>query len=956
MTAPDSWIRQLALVFDGSKAAVLATQVEHERAQGRVIYANAAFVDQMGYPLSEIIGRPSNMFRGPHSGSTPFARLDAALAARVPVSEAYINHRRDGQAIWIQANIHTIGATADRPTTRISIRHEITDLVAEHLQWKVSIEQGSDLVAVLDEDECIRYLSPSADATLGVAPGSLVGESVRSLVHPDDWHYVADKVDEQPIELRVRTRNGEWVWHEFDWRDMRADPLVRGIVVSAHDVTHRKALDAERLAATELSRLVSDLLPMGVWEWEIGPDRFRWSVGKQSAARLLRRNDGVPLSTLLGAAHPSDRAAVERALRGAAEPGGSCDFEFRVHDNQSDRRLLVRGETQSETDANGVERAVRVVGAILDVTKTHAAEARVAEILETVSDGYFAVDDEWHLTYVNRRSEEIWHQDRSVLLGRNLWEKYPELLGTEFERMFREAMERRSPVEGDAYLGVPDAWYQLRVYPLVGGIAVYFRDISEQKAADAEREAFLAAEQEATREAKRARELLAHAATHDALTDLPNRALLFTELAAMLDDPESAVALLFLDLDRFKVVNDSLGHIAGDELLVRVAERLVLLGGSSTLIARLGGDEFVLVTRRSEPEAVVTFAQYVVEELRVPFRVNGRDLVIAASIGIAHATPDSTPSTLLRDADAALYRAKAGGRDQVAVHDDLLRAEANERLELETELRTAIGGHELVLYYQPIIRVRDRAPVGSEALVRWNNPRRGLLQPDSFIGLAEETGLVNRLGEWALGEASRQIVAWRGRPGVPTGRIVWVNVSGRQLQTHVSLADTVGRIMSWYGLAPGELGVEVTESVLMREPELAQRELEKLRALGVPFAIDDFGTGYSSLSYLQRFRPDVLKIDQSFIAGVNESETRHIVQSIIDVSHAVNASVTAEGVERGEQLRILLNLGCDNASGYLLGRPSPAEASIAAEPAFVMGDGPAKVVDGAVAERGLRGR
>ncbi|MCU1458733.1 MAG: diguanylate cyclase/phosphodiesterase with sensor(s) [Actinomycetia bacterium] len=682
----------------------------------------------------------------------------------------------------------------------------------------------------------------------------------------------------------------------------------------------------EPIAVDELARLVADLLPVGVWEWEVGTDLFRRTADIKVSLAMTARGDAFPLTTMLQRVHPDDRVRVERAIRAAAVPGGTCEIDFRSGPGRSPRRLLMRGEARSEVDASsGAERVVRVVGAMLDVTKSHAAQAHIVEILETVSDGYFAVDDDWKLTYVNQTSERLWGRTRDELLGWDIWKKYPELVGTDFERALRGARRDQTPMEVIEYLPSAAAWYQLQAFPMAKGVAVYFRDVTTQREFSQERERLLVAEQRAVKEAQRARDELAHAATHDALTGLPNRTILFRDLASMLR-ARSAFAVLFLDLDRFKVVNDSLGHLVGDQLLVAVSERISSLAGPKTLTARLGGDEFVLVVDSPDLVEICRFAQLVVDELRQPFLVDGHELVIAASVGIANSAPDASPSTLLRDADAALYRAKARGRDRIVVHDDALRAEATERLELETELRAAIGGDQLLLHYQPIVRVRDRRRVGYEALVRWNNPRRGLLAPASFIVLAEESGLVNKLGEWALTEAAQQVLAWRADPAVALGETVWVNVSGNQLQEHVSLPATVRGIIERYGLLPGELGLEVTESILMRSPERAHHELEELRSLGVPFAVDDFGTGYSSLGYLQRFRPDVVKIDRSFISSIGHSETRHIVKSIIDVSHALGATVTAEGVERGDQLRILETLGCDHASGHILGRAEPVAA------------------------------
>ncbi len=914
----------LADHYDRALDAVVVTDTSTADDGPRILYVNPAFTARMGYAAAEVVGRTARMFLGPDSSRRAVERIEHAETDHRSVSEPILNLTRDGESVFFQLSIHELPARGARPSCFVEIRHDITDLLAQRLAWQDAIRQSADLVCIVDADYVIRYLSPYAHDRLGWETDRLLGHPVQEFVHPADTEVFADIIDHPLVEMRVCTGSGEWRWLEVAWRDLLDDPLVHGIVISARDISDRKATEQAVQESNALFRMAARANRMAVWEWDFADDTMAWATDHHRLRRPESDPSARTYAGLLGAIHPDSVARVDREMRAAAVPGGAVDLEVRMVDGNRTRWVLLRGETHCEDG-----KPVRMTGVMQDVSSIHAAQDRLTETLESVTEGFFSVDADWRFTYVNGAAEEMWGRKRGLLLGCDLWTEFPGTDLSEFGPAYRAAMEHKKPVEVEALFAPRGRWYAARIYPLADGIAVYFRNVTEERSIQEHREELLVAERRAAREAQVAKDLLAYAATHDSLTNLPNRDLLYQDLRSRLERTRGdGLALLFLDLDRFKVVNDSLGNAAGDELLVEVANRLRALSGFDRLVARLGGDEFVIVTTGTTEAAVLRFAHIILDAVRRPFRIQSRDLVVTASLGIAQASGDSSPETLLRDADAALYRAKATGRDRVAVHDDELRAETLERLELETELRGAITNDELVLHYQPILRVRDRTPAGSEGLLRWHNPRRGWLQPGAFIDLAEETGIIGQLGEWALHEAARQIVAWRTSQPERKHETTWINVSAGQLQDR-TLSDIVARAVTVHGIHAGELGVEVTETTLMREPDLAASELGRLRSLGVPVAVDDFGTGYSSMSYLQQFRPSVLKIDQTFIARIHEAETRHIVHAIIDLAHALSASATAEGVEQGEQFRILQTLGCDHASGYLLGAPRPADFTVA---------------------------
>ena len=422
---------------------------------------------------------------------------------------------------------------------------------------------------------------------------------------------------------------------------------------------------------------------------------------------------------------------------------------------------------------------------------------------------------------------------------------------------------------------------------------------------------------------------LNHQALHDPLTGLPNRVLFgdrLTQSLARIRRLPSSVAVLFVDVDHFKVINDSLGHDYGDRLLVMMAERLESAVRPGDTVARFGGDEFVILCENvlGEIEAV-GMGERIRELASTPLTLDGCEYVITVSTGIAITDdPDASPADLLRDADSAMYQAKETGRARSAMFADSMRTRAVRRLETELALRRAITHGELRLHYQPIVSLKSGRTEGVEALVRWAHPTDGMISPAEFIPIAEETGLIIPLGEWVLGEACRQAQAWRTEHPTLAHLTVSVNLSGRQI-AQSDLVTVVSNVLADTGLAPEALVLEITESVLMADAEHAIGVLRALKDLGVRLSVDDFGTGYSSLSYLKRFPVDVLKIDQSFVDGLGtEGEDSAIVRATISLAQSLGLETVGEGTETVTQVRALTELGCDKAQGYLFSRPGPA--------------------------------
>lgn len=555
----------------------------------------------------------------------------------------------------------------------------------------------------------------------------------------------------------------------------------------------------------------------------------------------------------------------------------------------------------------------------------------LAAVLEHTTDGIIACDPTGTVRVVNRAARAFYGLSDPPAIPPRAIDQYPLAkdegtvpIPTDELPLARALRGETIQDEDLAVVASPGAPRLVRVsgsrmttatgHPL--GAVIVMHDITERKALEAR---------------------LAYQAFHDPLTNLPNRALFLDRLEHALVRAArqyETLAVLFLDLDRFKAINDSLGHTAGDRLLIAVANRLqhclrpedtVARFGST--ISRLGGDEFtILLEGITDASDAVRIADRIIEELRQPFTLGEHEVVITTSVGIAlNASGQDLPANLLRDADVAMYRAKQRGRARYEVFDTSMNAAALRRLELETELRRAIERREFVLYYQPQVALTTGKIVGLEALVYWEHPKRGLVEPEAFIPLAEETGLILPLGRWIVETACRQAVHWAGRRG-DAPLAMSVNLSTHQFQ-HPDLVEEVAGTLSQTGLAPESLNLEITETVMMEDAAVTSKTLHQLKALGVQLSLDDFGAGYSSLGYLKHFPIDHLKIDKAFVAGLGHDRAdTAITQMVITLAKALGMRVVAEGVESAEQAAQLRALGCDVGQGYYFAQPQPASA------------------------------
>ena len=545
------------------------------------------------------------------------------------------------------------------------------------------------------------------------------------------------------------------------------------------------------------------------------------------------------------------------------------------------------------------------------------SEERFRSLVQNASDVIAILDSHGYVGYASPAVQSVWGLTAEQVRGLRLLDLVHPEERASAEAYFASVLSQPdATVDHELRLQHHDGtWRDFEVvatnmlqHAAVEGIVATCRDITQRKQYDRE---------------------LSRLAFSDTLTGLPNRALMtdrLTHALARADRQERQVAVLFLDLDRFKVVNDSLGHASGDGLLVEVAQRISSCLRTGDTAARLGGDEFtVLLEDVDDPRQAVEVAQRIAESLRKPVVLDGREVFVSASIGIAMSSPHVTAAdSVLRNADLALYRAKADGRARHAVFDPSMEAHAVERLEMETNLRHALDRDELRVHFQPVVDLTDGAINEVEALVRWQRPGFGLVSPTAFIPIAEETGLIVPIGQWVLEEACRCAQRWQSHRFGTRGLVVSVNLSARQYQ-HPELLSDIQRTLEETGLDPRLLKLEITESVVMQDAQATIETLQALKALGIRVAIDDFGTGYSSLSYLKRLPVDTLKIDRSFVNGLgSDTQDTAIVDSVIALARTLQLSVTGEGVETPSQAKHLRQLGCDRGQGFLFARPVPA--------------------------------
>ncbi|HQT29896.1 MAG TPA: EAL domain-containing protein [Thiobacillus sp.] len=658
----------------------------------------------------------------------------------------------------------------------------------------------------------------------------------------------------------------------------------------------------------------------GMWDWNTQTNEVFFSSRWKAMLGYVDADIGTAVIERDSRVHPEDTpqfyADIERHMNGET---ASYVNEHRMRCKDGNYRwILDRGQV-IERDADGAP--LRMIGTHTDISARKAAETALADstlrlqtIIEAEPECVKQLAADGTLLQMNRAGLDMIEADSAdQVVGRKVSGIIAPASRKDFMLLTQRVFAGGQGTLAFEIIGLKGSrrWLETHAVPLrdtqgkITSLLSITRDITERKAAS---------------------ERIQHLAHHDALTGLANRALLHERLAQAIllaQRKNEPLAVIFIDLDRFKHVNDSLGHQAGDRLLLEVAHRLQTCVRTSDTLARLGGDEFILVlldiTGTHDATHVV---QKIFAALQQPFLLEGRELTVTPSIGISLFPEDGrNADELIRNADTAMYQAKEAGRNTFHFYTADMNARALDLLALEAALRRALERDELVMFYQPKFELASGRMIGVEALIRWQHPEWGLVPPSRFIPLAEETGLILPIGEWALREACQQAAAWHAQGQTLT---VAVNLAARQFR-QPALAVRVAAILAATGLDPAALELEITESAMMHNPQQVTATLTELKHIGVRIAIDDFGTGYSSLGYLKHFPVDVLKIDQTFIRDApTQARDAAIVQVIIDMAHALKLQVVAEGVETAAHLDFVQAMGCDLAQGYFFAKPMPA--------------------------------
>jgi diguanylate cyclase (GGDEF)-like protein/PAS domain S-box-containing protein len=902
----------------------------------------------VGYAQDELLGTRISEITHPDdravSDETRLRLLAAPAGTQPPVVERRYLHK-DGSTVWALLSAAVVRDEEGGPEGVLGIVLDVSELrrAQQQLEWKSALlttqqEASLDAILLVDEAGRIRSFNQRFVDLWGIdREAVLAGDDepvLRSVVgqvrNPDAFLKEV---------RRLYSRTDERSHHEIETVDGRTierysspvigpDDSFSGRIWFFRDVSDRKRGE-KRLRESE-ARFRRMAETIGEVFWMSTADTVTMLYVSPAFEAIwgrtceeLHADPGL----WLRAVDPADVGIVTAAL-GSLAQGEPYDIEYRIiRPDGAVRWIHDRGYPMRDEAG----RVVLTSGVASDVTKRKQDEDAVrlsAKAFESIADGVMVTDAAQRIVSVNHAFTAITGYEQSEVVGQS-----PRFLQSgRHDAAFYAEMWRQIRSVGHWRGEVWDRRRSGEIYPELlsisavrdsAGTITHYVGVSTEISSLKEYEA-----------------RLHHQAHHDMLTGLPNRVLFsvrFDEALARARRHEQTLAVLLLDLDHFKTINDSLGHAAGDQLLEAVAARLRGRVRETDTVARLGGDEFALLLDDTKgPQAVAVVGRSLIEALGAPFELAGHQLYVTASLGVACYPQDGTDAeSLLKNADTAMYRAKSEGRSNCRFFSQEMNARALETLVLGASLRLALERHELFLHYQPQYELASGAATGVEALLRWRSPEHGLVPPSRFVPLAEESGLIEPIGEWVLRTACRQLRAWRDS-GLQLKRIA-VNLSARQFR-HPDLLQRVSDVLAETGLAAPHLELEVTESMVMQRPEDAAAVLAQLKATGITIAVDDFGTGYSSLSYLKRLPIDVLKVDQSFVRGVpRDTGDVAIIRAIIAMAKSLKLRLIAEGIENPDQRAFLEREGCEEGQGYFFNRPAPAE-----EIARLLGSAPAR--------------
>lgn len=897
-------------------------------------FVSPSCADIVGYTPEEHYADPDLGFKVVHPEDLDVLRsIITEGGPAEPVVLRWI--RKDGRTIWVEQQNVPVYDDCGRLVAIEGIARDASDrrraeerLRESEERYRRLLETSPDPVVVHD-GETVELVNAACLRLLGaVSPDELIGRSIFEFIHRDFHQLTRRRVrkmkrDGSPapaVELKLVRLDGTTVDIESSASAVmhRGRKLVQAVL---RDISERKqsqqALDASEKRFRALIENGLDMVALvrdGVIIYA-SPSTTR-TLGYELGDFV-----GHPASDFV---HPDDLPEIE-ALYRARSKERPVRLQFRVrHRNSSWRWVEAVGTDLTEEPA--IQAYVFNYRDITERKKAEEALRRSEEnlraLIENAQDIITVLNPDGAMSFNSPAVENVLGYRPSELAGKNAFDFiHPDDRPHVFERFLRALRgEERAPDDET------EPFVEFRFRHKDGSWR--FLESVGTRHVDEDGSVSIVVNSRDIEDRKRAEEMVRQMAYHDALTGLPNRAYFIDRLTQALAgarSQRSRLAVLFMDLDRFKLINDSIGHAGGDELLRQVADELRQLVRDGDIVSRVGGDEFTILVREiAELREAIAVGERIIQALNRPRLLNGQEFHITASVGITLSPDDGTDAeTLLRNADTAMYRAKENGRNTYQMYAGFMNDELVRRVSLENDLRRSIKRGDLTVFYQPQADVRTGRIVGVEALVRWRHPQRGLMAPDDFIPMAEETGLIIPLGRHVLLEACRRAAEWERR-GLKLKRIA-VNLSTRQLHDPEAVS-MIGRALNEAGLPPERLELEITEGAAMGDPERAVRTLAKLEQTGVRISIDDFGAGYSSLAYLKHLPIHALKIDRAFVRDLTTSPNdAAITSAIIAMAHSLSLRVVAEGVESEQQLEILRRAGCDDYQGYLLSRPRPAE-------------------------------
>lgn len=907
-----------------------------------IIYVNPAFEVMTGYQAHEVIGYNCRFLQGADVHQPALAELRSALQEHRECHVILRNYRKDGTLFWNELYVAPVFDAEGYLTHFVGIQTDITQrkqseeaLRQQEDQYRRIVETATEGIWVLDHEHQTSFVNHQMAKMLGYSITEMMGETLFSFM------------DEEGIAITnahlERRRQGIIETHDFKFRRKDGTELwaivstapffdpqgqYAGVLGMITDITERK--QAEAALQDSEQRLNSILHSLEDVVWSTSDTGFELFYLNSAAEKIYGRSVAEFLQNpnlWLEVVHPDDRDRVLTESQAMLETG-SKDLEYRIIRPDGEIRWL-RDRCQSICDISS--KTCRLDGIATDITKRRQAEDALRKseeqfrlIFELAPIGIALNTLDGRFLRVNQAFCEVMGYTAEELLNLSFADiTHPDDLGTDLTFTHQLIWGKLTHFQIEKRYLAKDGKVVIALLQ-----ATLIRDAAGNPL-------HTIAQVVDITDRKRMEDQLAYDAFHDALTGLPNRLLFMDRLRHVLVRNQRACnqhfAVLFLDLDRFKVVNDSLGHLVGDQLLVAISQRLQACLRPGDTVARLGGDEFTILLDPIKGAGDATHvAERIHQAIQLPFSLDGHEIYTSVSIGIAlndacYAQPDE----VLRNADTALYRAKAQGRACYAIFNAEMHNRAVALLQLETDLRRAIERQELRVFYQPIISLATGKLSGFEALVRWQHPEKGLISPADFIPVAEETGLIIAIGQWVLWESCQQLRQWQLAFPSAVSLHVNVNLSSKQF-SQPDLIHQIAQVLRQTELAPECLKLEITESGIMENASSAATLLQQLKALGVQLCIDDFGTGYSSLSRLHQFPIDTLKIDRSFIRTMTSGgENAEIVQAILTLSQNLEMEVVAEGVETDEQLQQLRELHCEYGQGYFFAKPLNSNAAAA---------------------------